>query len=209
MLRERDLELHKAPEIEGEAAGRPPTTTQRPSLAGWPLPPDERHAHSSRTAADFQATNHAVLIVGWGELGGTKYWWAQNTWGPHWASSGYFRMRRGGDDSAFESMVVAVDVEGALPLPSMQLKEESDDSSTSGVAVRGALRRLTFRRQQLWRALQTVDPTPQFRQVEQPRDFRLSPADASGAGADAMARPSSSHDPGLLDQLAHAHYGGE
>jgi hypothetical protein len=112
------------------------------------------------TRSDFKATNHAVLIVGWGVLDGTKYWLAQNTWGPQWANGGYFRMRRGSDDSAVESMVVAVDVDGALPLPSMELVDEADDT-VAGLAVRGALRRLTFRRQQLWRSLKPKGRPPE------------------------------------------------
>ena len=71
----------------------------------------------SRLLADgFQTTNHAVLVVGWGMYEGTKYWWAQNTWGASWGDGGFFRMLRGSDNAAFESMVVAVDVEGASPL---------------------------------------------------------------------------------------------
>jgi hypothetical protein len=121
------------------------------------------------TRSDFKATNHAVLIVGWGVLDGTKYWLAQNTWGPQWANGGYFRMRRGSDDSAVESMVVAVDVDGALPLPSMELVDEADDT-VAGLAVRGALRRLTFRRQQLWRSLKPKGRPPEDRPAsEAPR----------------------------------------
>ena len=54
----------------------------------------------------FERTNHAVLVVGWGvEPDGRKYWWAQNTWGSEWGLVGYFKMARGSDASAFESIL--------------------------------------------------------------------------------------------------------
>ena len=130
------------------------------SFPGAVDPPSVSPQQPVDTRSDFKSTNHAVLIVGWGVLDGTKYWLAQNTWGPQWASGGYFRMRRGSDDSAVESMVVAVDVDGALPLPSMELVDEADDT-VAGLAVRGALRRLTFRRQQLWRSLKPNGRPPE------------------------------------------------
>ena len=60
----------------------------------------------------WERTNHAVLVVGWGveQPSGRKYWTAMNTWGSEWGEHGYFRIARGEDDSAFESMAVATDV---------------------------------------------------------------------------------------------------
>merc|ERR1712232_777888 len=38
---------------------------------------------------------HAVKIVGWGVENGVKYWKVANSWNPHWAEKGYFRIREG------------------------------------------------------------------------------------------------------------------
>ncbi|KAL1528019.1 hypothetical protein AB1Y20_009388 [Prymnesium parvum] len=84
---------------------------------------DEEYADNSGTEARvdgsttsverwWERTNHAVLVVGWGleQPSGRKYWVAMNTWGAEWGEKGFFRIARGTDDSAFESMAVAADV---------------------------------------------------------------------------------------------------
>ncbi|KAI5641284.1 papain family cysteine protease domain-containing protein [Phthorimaea operculella] len=51
---------------------------------------------------------HSVRIVGWGEERGEKYWIVANSWGAEWGEDGYFRIRRGVNESGIESFVVTV-----------------------------------------------------------------------------------------------------
>ncbi|XP_026867986.2 dipeptidyl peptidase 1 [Electrophorus electricus] len=61
------------------------------------------------TANPFELTNHAVLLVGYGQClkTGQKYWIVKNSWGAGWGEEGYFRIRRGSDECAIESIAVA------------------------------------------------------------------------------------------------------
>ncbi|KAI5098626.1 dipeptidyl peptidase 1 precursor [Silurus meridionalis] len=57
----------------------------------------------------FELTNHAVLLVGYGrsQETGEKYWIVKNSWGTDWGEDGFFRIRRGTDECAIESIAVA------------------------------------------------------------------------------------------------------
>lgn len=51
-------------------------------------------------------TGHAIVIDGWGELDGVKFWWVRNSWGPEWGAGGYFKMLRGVNHCKIEENVI-------------------------------------------------------------------------------------------------------
>ncbi|KAK2947945.1 putative Dipeptidyl peptidase 1 [Blattamonas nauphoetae] len=50
------------------------------------------------------SVNHIVLLVGYGEEGGQKYWKIKNSWDTTWGDSGYGKIVRGNNTILIESM---------------------------------------------------------------------------------------------------------
>jgi len=72
------------------------------------------HTHLLQNFHPFELTNHAVLLVGYGtdSTTGEDFWTIKNSWGSGWGEGGYFRIRRGTDECAIESIAVE-----AIPIP--------------------------------------------------------------------------------------------
>jgi len=67
------------------------------------------HTELQHKFTPFETTNHAVLVVGYGETeDGEKYWIIQNSWGPEWGLEGYVWVRRGVDEIGVESTTLQV-----------------------------------------------------------------------------------------------------
>ena len=47
---------------------------------------------------------HSILLVGYGEENGVKYWIGMNTWGENWGEKGFFRILRGENECNIETM---------------------------------------------------------------------------------------------------------
>ncbi|XP_042217957.1 dipeptidyl peptidase 1-like [Homarus americanus] len=64
------------------------------------------HTNLKNDFSPLEEVNHGVLLMGYGVDAetGEKYWTCKNSWGTSWGEDGYFRIRRGTDECAIESV---------------------------------------------------------------------------------------------------------
>ena len=55
----------------------------------------------TRTSSEYLG-GHAVKVVGWGVLKGTKYWKIANSWNEDWGMNGYFLIKRGSNECGID-----------------------------------------------------------------------------------------------------------
>ena len=64
----------------------------------------------------LNSLDHQVLLVGYGEEGGTKFWKIKNSWNSDWGEDGFIRLARGGAaDPTMNQCGVAEDCSHSRP----------------------------------------------------------------------------------------------
>jgi C1A family cysteine protease len=58
--------------------------------------------------------DHGVLIVGYGEEDGIKYWLVKNSWGPTWGNKGYIKIER--SESANDAGICGIAMQASFPI---------------------------------------------------------------------------------------------
>mmetsp|Transcript_127583 Transcript_127583/g.272010 ORF Transcript_127583/g.272010 Transcript_127583/m.272010 type:complete len:379 (+) Transcript_127583:2-1138(+) len=62
--------------------------------------------YQSRGVLDPMLGGHAIKIMGWGTEGSTPYWLVANSWNEDWGMGGFFKIKRGSDESQIENPVI-------------------------------------------------------------------------------------------------------
>ncbi|EGR34799.1 hypothetical protein IMG5_001760 [Ichthyophthirius multifiliis] len=81
---------------------------------------------NGQNAPEWRNVEHAALCYGWGESEKDgKYWLMQNSWGKEWGENGFFKIRRGTDESSVESVAEYANAE-IIYLKKKQKKQKNE-----------------------------------------------------------------------------------
>ena len=61
-----------------------------------------------------ESLDHGVLVVGYGEEQGEKYWLVKNSWGESWGEDGYVRIAR--SDSENDNGICGIAMQASYPV---------------------------------------------------------------------------------------------
>jgi len=122
----------------------------------------------------YERVNHAVLVTGFGEQDGKKYWNVQNSWGDTWGDGGYIKVARGKNTMNIEHMSVV-----AYPALTSDLPVKKATTYTPGKSMGHSM-------------LTSLTDKKSFKHVENTDKFAaaISTGDTSDPGSSIPARPS-------------------
>lgn len=70
--------------------------------------------------------DHGVLIVGYGEDNGQKYWLVKNSWGITWGDAGYVKIAR--SESTNDAGICGIAMDPSFPVASLKVGVEEEES---------------------------------------------------------------------------------
>ena len=75
--------------------------------------------------------DHGVLIVGYGEDNGQKYWLVKNSWGITWGDAGYVKIAR--SESTNDAGICGIAMDPSFPVASLKVGVEEEVEEVKGV----------------------------------------------------------------------------
>jgi C1A family cysteine protease len=79
------------------------------------------------------ALDHGVLIVGYGEENGDKYWLVKNSWGPAWGDNGYIKIAR--SNSTHDAGVCGIAMQPAFPVAESNAEPNAEPNAQPNAQV--------------------------------------------------------------------------